>query len=356
MLRTRFVTTSNNELRDWSSWRKISPRTIWRVLVVVALAVIVALQARTLFVLFGGLLLAVFLKTCAEIGSKYTRVPYKIVVAALVLAIVGATVAIVVVAGPHLVDQAAQLGRSLPPALGQAMDRIRQSLGAGGAFAVPRVDDLKPEAKSIVAGAQGAVAGSVELIASIVIIGFVGLYGALDPKAYTRAALALVPETRKPRAAHVLYETGHRLGRWLLGRAVAMAFVGVTTTIGLYLLHVPLAVSLGILAGVLAFVEYVGAVASAIPPLLLALGQGPGVALGVVLLFTGVHVVEGYILTPLLARKAVDFPPAYTLAAQTLFGALFGPLGLTFATPTCIVAATLVELLYVQDVLGKRTV
>ena len=325
-------------------------------LVVVVIGLVVAFQARTLFVLFGGVLLAVFLKTCAEIVSKRMRVPYKAVVATLVVSSVAATAAVVFVAGPHLVDQAAQLGRSLPPALGQAMDRIRHALGAGGAFAVPRVDDLKPEAKSIVAGAQGVAAGSVELVASIVIVGFVGLYGALDPDAYTRAALALVPEARKDRAEQILAETGHRLGRWLLGRAVAMAFVGVTTTIGLWLLHVPLAVSLGILAGVLAFVEYVGAVASAVPPLLLAFGQSPSLALGVVLLFTGVHLVEGYVLTPLLARKAVHFPPAYTLAAQTLFGALFGPLGLTFATPTCIVAATFVELLYVQDVLGKRTV
>ncbi|HEX4515044.1 MAG TPA: AI-2E family transporter, partial [Polyangiaceae bacterium] len=274
----------------------------------------------------------------------------------LVVSIVGAGAAVVVIAGPRIVAQAAELGRSLPPALGQAMDRIRHALGAGGAFAVPSVDELKPEAKSIVAGAQGAVAGSVELVASIVIVGFVGLYGALDPKAYTRAALALVPESRTDRAEQVLAETSHRLGRWLLGRAVAMAFVGVTTTIGLYLLNVPLAISLGLLAGALAFVEYVGAIASAVPPILLAFAQGPGQALGVVLLFLGVHLVEGYILTPLLARRAVHFPPGYTLAAQALFGALFGPLGLTFATPTCIVAATFVEILYVRDVLGKRTV
>lgn len=339
---------------DWSSWR--TPRTIGRVLVVVVLGLVVAFQARTLFVIFGGVLLALFLKTCADIVSKRTRVPYKAVVVALVSSIAVVTIAVVWVAGPHLVDQAAQLGRSLPPALGQAMDRIRHALGAGGAFAVPRVDDLKPEAKSIVAGAQGAVAGSIELVASLVIVGFIGLYGALDPTAYTRAALALVPEARKNRAEQVLYETGHRLGRWLLGRAVAMAFVGVTTTIGLQLLHVPLAFSLGILAGALAFVEYVGAIASAVPPLLLAFGQSPTQALGVVLLFTGVHVVEGYVLTPLLARRAAHFPPAYTLAAQALFGALFGPLGLTFATPTCIALATAVELLYVQDVLGKPTV
>lgn len=61
-----------------------------------------------------------------------------------------------------------------------------------------------------------------------------------------------------------------------------------------------------------------------------------------------------YILTPIIARTAVRFPPAYTLALQALFGSLFGILGLTFATPTGIVAVTIIELLYVRDVLGDR--
>jgi predicted PurR-regulated permease PerM len=325
---------------------------LWRVVLIVA-ALLVAFESPTLFVLFGGVLLAVFFKTSAEIVARRFHVPYKIVVALLMLLVIGGLSALVVFAGPHLVDQAWTLARAMPNALQQALQRARHAMG-DGAFALPKVEELRPEMKSVVAGAQGAVAGSVEAVAALVVIGFVGLYGALDPDAYTNVALVLVSKERKARAREVLHEAGRRLGRWLIGRVVAMVFVGVVTGIGLHLLHVPLAVSLGVLAGLLAFVEYVGAVASAVPPVLLALGQGWGHVAGVCVLFLGVHLVEGYILTPFLARRAVHFPPAYTLAAQTLFGALFGPIGLTFATPTCIVGATLVEMLYVEDVLGKK--
>ncbi|MEO6576443.1 MAG: AI-2E family transporter, partial [Polyangiaceae bacterium] len=173
-------------------------------------------------------------------------------------------------------------------------------------------------------------------------------------KAYTSGLLALVPPASRPRAEEVLTHAGATLTRWLVGRVVAMIFVGVAATIGLYFLHVPLAFGLGVLAGLLAFVEYVGAIASAVAPMLLALASsGVTGAVSVAVLFTGVHIVEGYLLTPALARKAVHFPPAFTLGTQVLFGAIFGVLGLTFATPTCVLIATLVQMLYLEDVLGE---
>jgi predicted PurR-regulated permease PerM len=133
-----------------------------------------------------------------------------------------------------------------------------------------------------------------------------------------------------------------------------MAFVGLASAIGLKLMDIPLALVLGILAGVLAFVEYAGAILSAIPPMLLALSKGPMHAIWVALLFTAIHVVDGYLLTPFVLRKAVRFPPAFTLAAQMLFGAALGVLGLTFATPICVVGVTLIRKLYVEGSLGER--
>ena len=71
--------------------------------------------------------------------------------------------------------------------------------------------------------------------------------------------------------------------------------------------------------------------------------QSPTSALWVMLVFTALHIVEGYVLTPLLARTAMRFPPASTLASQAVFSALLGPIGLTFATPLMIVGVTSVQ-------------
>jgi predicted PurR-regulated permease PerM len=106
--------------------------------------------------------------------------------------------------------------------------------------------------------------------------------------------------------------------------------------------------ALGALAGLLTFVEYLGAFVSAAPAMLVAFTRGPTHALWVAVLFTVAHILEGYVLTPLLVRTTVRFPPAYTLAAQAVLGSIYGVPGLTFATPILIVGTVLVKKLYLE--------
>jgi predicted PurR-regulated permease PerM len=133
-----------------------------------------------------------------------------------------------------------------------------------------------------------------------------------------------------------------------------MAFVGLFTGIGLELLRVPGALGLGIVAGVLTFVEYLGAVVSAIPAVFIAFTIGWTETVWVILVYLVVHIVEGYVLTPLIARAAVRIPPAYTLAGQIALGGLFGVLGLTFATPLAVVVVVLVNARRSADARSNR--
>ena len=60
-------------------------------------------------------------------------------------------------------------------------------------------------------------------------------------------------------------------------------------------------------------------------------------------LYTGLHLVEGYLLSPLLTRASVRIPPAMALSSQVLLGTLTGPLGLTFATPLLVTVISTVR-------------
>jgi predicted PurR-regulated permease PerM len=70
----------------------------------------------------------------------------------------------------------------------------------------------------------------------------------------------------------------------------------------------------------------------------------------------GVHIVvqtlEGYVLTPLIQRRAVNLPPVLTLVAVMVFGALFGAMGVALATPLVALIKVAVERLYIEDRLG----
>lgn len=190
-------------------------------------------------------------------------------------------------------------------------------------------------------GAFAAAGTSVEILAAMVVIFFFGIYGAARPADYARVLLATVPSRRRMLTFRTLHAVRRNLTRWLLGRLVAMLFVGVTCAFAISVLKLPLAMTLALSAGFLTFVEYVGALISAIPPLVIALSQSTTSAALVLIIYTVLHVIEGYVLTPLLPRASVRFPPA-ALTGQVVFAALVGPLGLTFSTPLLIVVVSAV--------------
>lgn len=177
---------------------------------------------------------------------------------------------------------------------------------------------------------------------------------AVQPEPYVHGLVRLVPPSGRDEARPLLEELRHTLARWLVGTVVAMVIVGVATGVGFALLHVPLAFSLGLMAGLFEFVQYVGPVASGLPALLLAFTQGPEHALYVLLLFAGLHLFEGYLLQPYIAYRTVWLPPALTILAQFTLGLFGGVLGVAVAAPLTAVLTVLVRRLYVERGLGDR--
>ncbi|HYE41429.1 MAG TPA: AI-2E family transporter, partial [Ramlibacter sp.] len=85
---------------------------------------------------------------------------------------------------------------------------------------------------------------------------------ALEPSVYQRGIVRLVPVVHRPRLSAALEAAAAALGGWLRGQALSMLFVGVATWVGLALLDVPLALILGVLAGILGFIPFFGAIVS----------------------------------------------------------------------------------------------
>jgi predicted PurR-regulated permease PerM len=304
-----------------------------------ALVVLVALTAKALLILFGGCLFALVLRAVASGIARRTRLSYALSLTAVVFAILTTSFTMLVLAGPKLHDELVELTSRLPAAIRDVLAWLR-SVPIGRALAPTSNEGLGTSARSVAAGAFVALGTTLEVLGALAVVFFVGVYGAAGHREYTRMVLAMSPVRRRRQVLRALHRVSANLTRWLLGRLVAMLFVGVTCAIAFSVLHVPLAMSLAVLAGLLTFIEYVGAVLSAIPPVLLAFTHSPTAALAVLIVFAFLHLIEGYVLTPLLARASVRFPPALTLAGQVVFATLVGPLGLTFSTPLLIVGVS----------------
>ena len=144
------------------------------------------------------------------------------------------------------------------------------------------------------------------------------------------------------------------LWRWLGGRFLLMLSNGALTAAGLWLLGVPLALSLGIIAGASNFIPNIGPWIAAVPAVLIGFLQGPQQALYVALLYLLLQALDGYVPTPLVDRKSVKLAPVLTITAQVLLGVAFAFIGILLASPLTAAAVILVNMVYVEGVLGDR--
>jgi predicted PurR-regulated permease PerM len=112
-----------------------------------------------------------------------------------------------------------------------------------------------------------------------------------------------------------------------------MTIIGVSTSIGLWLLGIPLAFTLGTLARIVSFVPTMGAVLAITPALLVAFQQSPLAPAYVLALYVGIQAVENNLITPLVQQKAVSIPPVVLIVSQVLIALLVGIVGVAIATP-----------------------
>ena len=97
--------------------------------------------------------------------------------------------------------------------------------------------------------------------------------------------------------------------------------------------RITLALALGLIAGLLDFIPYVGPWLGAAPAVLLALAEGPAEAVWTAILFLVIQQVEGNVLMPVIQKRASALPPVLTILAVVAFGVLFGFMGVFLATP-----------------------
>ena len=327
-----------------------------RVLIVLGLTAVFFLvwQLRILLLmLFGAIVIASIFRAVSDTICKYTRVPSGVAIGLSILLVLGSLAALVAMFGSQVASQVQSLRETLPA----AWRALEQRIGDIGLS-----DQLDRLVATITAPGGGSLSGFGRTllsigsgIADLLVVIFAGIYLATQPNFYRTGAIKLVPPARRKIAAEAMLESERALRLWLKGQAIAMVVVGVLTGTGLWLLGMPSALTLGLLAGVLEFIPFAGPIIAAVPAILLALAVSPDLAIGVTLLYLAIQQFEGNVLSPLIQQYAVDLPGAVLLFSLIGFGSLFGTLGIILAAPLAVVTMVLVKRLYIIEALDTPT-
>ena len=325
------------------------------VVLIAGLVAVVVIASNVLFLFFTAILLAVLLRGTSDLLAPRLGLGEGWSYVLVVLAVVAAIASAGYFFGTEAVTQVNELVANLPKSVEQARGRLREyEWGRKLLDQTPPIQNMLGSAGDAASVAGRFLSTTFGILGNLLVLSVLALYLGASPTTYVNGVVTLVPIRQRGRAREVLSAIGTNLRGWLVGRLMAVAAVGVITTIGLRLVGVPQFLVLGLVAAAFTAIPFLGPLIGAVPGLILALTQGPTTAAYTLGVYALAQLIENYVVTPLVQMRTVHMPPVLTLAAIALFGALTGLLGLIVATPLAVVFKVAIQMLYVEDVLGDK--
>jgi predicted PurR-regulated permease PerM len=286
--------------------------------------------AQPLLLIMGGLVLAAMFDGGARLLGRVLPIPRGIRLTIVVLAVFGFMYWTFVFTGSELAAQAASLQAIVETQIESIGNRIA---AAGFNISAEDVKSFGTQILNSVGRVTAAVSSVVGTVTNMAMMLVLAIFIAAEPRMYERGVAWMLPLAEREHFYVTAAKMGSVLRRLMAGRLLGMAVEGFGTWILLSLGGVPMAALLGVLTGLLAFLPNIGAIVSGALIILVGFSAGVDVGLYAIFVYFVVQMVDGYLIVPMVAKRAVDLAPALVLGAQILFGALFGILGLALADP-----------------------
>jgi predicted PurR-regulated permease PerM len=319
-------------------------RRILIALTVMGAAALVCYTANLLLLLFAAVLGAILLNAAVVWVCARTRLKHEfsyLLVLFVIIAVIGIGSWLLI---PRVVLQLGQLGAAVPEGMENAQKWLNGS-ATGRVFTSHSSTLFNGIASSISHFGFEAVDALIALAIAVIL----SAYFAANPTEYEEGILRLIPPDRRRGTSRVFRDVASTMGWWMIGQLVPMTVLGIVSIVGLLIIGVPLAFTLGLFTGIMIFIPFVGAMIAFVVTTLVAISSDPSKVPLIAVVFIIIHILEGYILTPLVQKRAVHLPPALTILSQVLMTTLFGFLGLVLATPIAAGGLVLVKRIYLDE-------
>ncbi|MGD2102598.1 MAG: AI-2E family transporter, partial [Acidimicrobiia bacterium] len=203
-------------------------------------------------------------------------------------------------------------------------------------------------------GAGAVIRGVAESIAVIGLTPVLALYILIDLQRFKDTSVELTPPRHRDEMAYVVGEVGTALGSFVRGQLVVALIVGIASSIGMWAIGLPFWLLIGIIAGFLNLIPFLGPVVGGALAALVALLNGdPWQAVWAVLIMVAVQQVDNHVITPMIQRTRVNLSPLVIVLALVIGGSLAGLLGVLVAVPATAAIRILAGHLWRTRVLGQ---
>lgn len=331
---------------------------IWLGVVAVVVVLLGRLQTVLLLAflsLMGAVLLDAIVSWCVRRWGL-RRGPVLVATAVVVVLVVSGFLALLVV---PVVHQAERFVENLPETMSNLSEKIQRiehrhpaldgmlpdTGGNGAAARGPQPTEVAKSAWFTVSTALGVLADGLAAF-------FLAIFLAWDPQRWMRGIATIWPLGDVTHHMTLLHKMGAALRSYLLSLGLAIVVMAVLWMLGLWLIGIDYPLFFGVIGGVVEVVPYVGPLIGLIPPLIIAIDMGGMTVVWVLALYAALHVIEGYVLIPLVMHKREHLPPPLVVLSILVFGSLWGILGVILAVPL----GTLGYVLVVESVYRKRFV
>lgn len=308
-----------------------------------------------LFPFIVSFVLAYLFKPLAD-RLEDRKVPRTLAVLILLILTLGILVLGGLILIPSLVKEIQELMGQIPKLAGQLADLIENNLSR--LLASLKIDWMKIQqglleeipsrAEKVLSNLSKGIAGIgtfVSQIFNIILIPILTFYFLKDYEQIRRWILDFIPRKYRNIVTFYQWRLNRIIGGYIRGQLIVCSIVGILTGAGLALFGIPFAILLGVVAGLLNIIPYIGLYISLGLALLTAFfTAGPLIAMlkiGGVFLF--VQSLEGYIISPKIVGKRVGLHPLAVIFSILVFARFFGFWGLIIGVPTAALIKFLID-------------
>jgi predicted PurR-regulated permease PerM len=186
-------------------------------------------------------------------------------------------------------------------------------------------------------------------LVDLLIIFFLVFYLLRDLERLKVGVVRYFPAHTRVEVTRIIDIVDTKVGSYLRGNFIRCGIVGLLTGLGLWFMGMPFAFMLGVAAGVLNILVYIGPYLAGIPAVLISLSATTPSPLLIIVFYVFVQALDAFVITPPLLGKAVDLNPFTVIVAILVGGTLLGLLGVVIAIPTAAALKVIIQYYYLKD-------